>query len=75
MCQGLRVPIALASEAAVQSPLRVLRSTEMSVSGIRSHLRSPSCARIATLSLACFWRCGNRAIALLRVWLNGDMCV
>ena len=70
-----RVPNALASEAAVHSPLRVLRPTEMSVSGIRSHLRSPSCARIATLSLACFWRCGNRAIALLRVWLNGDECV
>jgi hypothetical protein len=75
VCQGLRVPIALASEAAVQSPLRVLRSTEMSVSGIRSHLRSPSCARIATLWLACFWRCGNRAIALLRVWRLTQMSV
>jgi len=41
--QGLRVPIALESETAVQSPLRVLRSTEMSVSGFRS---SPSRARV-----------------------------
>jgi hypothetical protein len=41
--QGLRVPIALESETAVQSPLRVWRLTQMSVSGFRS---SPSRARV-----------------------------
>jgi hypothetical protein len=48
--QGLRVPIALESETAVQSPLRVWRLTQMSVSGFRSSPRAVHASSLASLA-------------------------